>query len=486
MAEITFIDQTVRDGQQSLWGMKMRAKHILPIAEDLGTAGFSCVELTGTTIHTVLVREFKEDPYQGLDLITSRMGSGVAKRAGMRPDTAGFTLQPYSVIDLSVSVMAAHGIDSFWLFDCLFNLDRMERLTTVIGELGAEAVPTISFADSPVHTDEFFAGIARAMASWKHTSAIMFADEAGVLTPERAATLLPAIIEAAGDVPLELHCHNTTGLAPLIYLRGIELGITRIHTCSRPMANGPSLPSAEIMLENITELGHTASLEEGALARVARQVEWVGRREGYELGAPAEYRVKTYTQQMPGGMMGTLKSQLASHGRLDLLGAVLDEVARVRQEFGYPVMATPFSQILGIQSVLNVTTGDRYGIVPDETVLYAMGRFGDPPAPMDQDVKDRILASKRAREMRGWELPQPTLAELRQQHGLHLSDEELLLRVLVPGPAVDAMLAAGPIEQYYPPADESPLVRTLRALANQAEARSVSIRHGGLDLSLAR
>ncbi len=126
MAEITFIDQTVRDGQQSLWGMKMRAAHILPITDDLDRAGFSCIELTGTTIHTVLVREFKEDPYAGLDLITSRMPR-THLRGGMRPDTAGFTLQPYSVIDLSVSVMAAHGIDSFWIFDCLYNLDKMER-----------------------------------------------------------------------------------------------------------------------------------------------------------------------------------------------------------------------------------------------------------------------------------------------------------------------------------------------------------------------
>jgi oxaloacetate decarboxylase (Na+ extruding) subunit alpha len=485
MAEITFIDQTVRDGQQSLWGMKMRAAHILPIADDLDRAGFSCIELTGTTIHTVLVREFKEDPYAGLDLITQRMPR-THLRGGMRPDTAGFTLQPYSVIDLSVSVMAAHGIDSFWLFDCLYNLDKMERLGDVIGELGAEVVPTLSFALSDVHTDEYFADKARAFARWKHVDAIMLADEAGVLTPERAATLLPALIEAVGDIPLEIHCHNTTGLAPLNYLAAVELGITRIHTCSRPMANGPSLPSVEVMAENLTALGHTVNLEKGALESIARHVEFVGRREGYELGVPSEYHVKTYATQLPGGMTGTLKSQLASHGRSDLFDAVLDEISRIRAEFGFPVMATPFSQIIGIQAVLNVTTGQRYGIVPDETVLYAMGMNGTPPAPMDQDVKDRILASPRGRELRDWTLPQPTLEELRQQYGIHLSDEELLLRVLVPGPAVDAMIAAGPVRQDYPRADEHPLVATLRRMTATAEARAVSIRHGGLDLSLRR
>lgn len=485
MAEIQFYDQTLRDGQQSLWGMKMRAKHIVPIADDTDEAGFSCVELTGTTIHTVLVREFKEDPYQGLDAVTSRMPK-TRLRGGMRPDTAGFTLQPYSVIDLSVSVMAAHGINSFWIFDCLYSLDKMERLGDYIGSLGAEVVPTLSFALSDVHTDEYFADKARAFARWKHVDAIMLADEAGVLTPERARTLLPAIIEAAGDVPIELHCHNTTGLAPLNYLIGIELGITRIHTASRPLANGPSLPSTEIMLENVTELGHTTTLNPGALQRMAEHVEFVGRREGYRLGVPAEYSLKTYSTQMPGGMMGTLRAQLAQHGMEDRLQEVLDEVALVRAEFGYPVMATPFSQFIGTQSVLNVTTGTRYGIVADEVILYAMGHFGQPPAPMDQDAKDRILSSKRAAELADWEPPQPSLKELRQQYGIHLSDDELLLRVLVPGPAVDAMIAAGPLDLDYPRAGEHPLVATLREAAATAGTRNVRVRRGDLDISLSR
>jgi oxaloacetate decarboxylase alpha subunit len=485
MAHITFIDQTVRDGQQSLWGMRMRAKEILPIAEDLANSGFSCVELTGTTIHTVLVREFAEDPYQGLDLITGKM-LNVLRRGGMRPDTAGFTLQPYSVIDLSVSVMAKHGINSFWLFDCLFNLDRMERLATVIGQQGHEVVPTISFALSEVHTDEFYADVARKMAAWPHVDAIELADEAGVLTPERASTLLPALVAAVGTVPIELHCHNTTGLAPLVYLKGIEYGITRLHTCNGGLANGPSLPSAEVMRDNILALGHTTNLSDAAFGRIAKHLETVARRNGFELGVPREYSVRNFTNQMPGGMTGTLKAQLAKHGRLDTFDQVEDEVGRIRREFGYPVMATPFAQIIGTQAVINVLTGDRYSVAPDETVLYAMGAYGDPPAPMDPNVMDRIISSKRGLELRNWELPQPSLEELRAQYGgPSLSDEELLLRILVPGPAVDAMVAAGPIEKGYPPADENPLVDTLRRISRTGAA-NVDVHRGDLFLSLHR
>lgn len=485
MAHVTFIDQTVRDGQQSLWGMRMRAKHILPIAGDLNSSGFSCVDLTGTTIHTVLVREYAEDPFQGLDLITAKLPD-VRRRGGMRPDTAAFTLQPYSVIDLSVSVMAAHGVNSFWLFDCLFNLDRMERLATVIGSQGHETVPTISFALTEVHTDAFYADVARRMAAFPHVDAIMLADEAGVLTPERASTLFPALLEAAGNVPIELHCHNTTGLASLLYLKGIELGITRIHTCLGGLANGNSLPSTEMMLDNVHALGHTTDLDDTAFPRIAEHIKFVAKREGFELGVPFEYSVRNYTNQMPGGMTGTLKAQLAQHGRLDLFEKVLDEVGAVRREFGYPVMATPFAQILGTQAMLNVITGDRYSVAPDESVLYAMGAYGNPPAPMDQNVQDRILASKRGRELRTWELPQPTLEELRSQYGgPSLSDEELLMRVLIPETTVDAMVAAGPIDTHYPRADENPLIDTLRRIANSS-VRNVNAHFGNVELSLQR
>ncbi|MBX9472364.1 hypothetical protein [Microcella sp.] len=484
MAEIEFLDQTLRDGQQSLWGMKMRAAHILPVADEFPKAGFLSAELTGTTIQSLLVRDFKENPYEGLDLVTSRM-PGMVLRAGMRPDTANFSLQPYSVIDLSVSVMMKHGINSFWFFDCLYNIDKMERLGEVVSSLGAESVPTATYAESPVHTDEFFADKIREFASWRHTDAIMLADEAGVLTPDRARTLLPAIIEAANGVPIELHVHNTTGLAPLIYLMGIELGITRIHTASRPLANGSSLPSTEVMHENVTELGHTTRLDLTAIDRISEHFEYVGKREGYRLGAVEEFRVKTFTEQMPGGMMGTLRAQLSTHGMEHRLQEVLDEGARVRAEFGYPVMATPFSQFIGTQSVLNITTGERYGLVTDEVILYALGRFGTPPAPMDENARDKILGHKRAKELAAWELPQPSLKELRQQHGIHLTDEELLLRILVPGPAVDAMIAAGPVQTAYPKRDEHPLILALRDAA-ASRAQSVHVRKGELDIQLHR
>jgi oxaloacetate decarboxylase alpha subunit len=149
-------------------------------------------------------------------------------------------------------------------------------------------------------------------------------------------------------------------------------------------------------------------------------------------------------------MTGTLKNQLAQYDMTDRLGEVLEECAVVRQELGYPVSATPFSQLIGIQSVLNIVTGDRYSIVPDEVIIYALGHLGPFAAPLDENVKDRILSSARGKDFASWEPPQPSLKDLRHEYGENLTDEELLLRALIPGPDVDAMKEAGPPRTAYP------------------------------------
>ena len=185
-------------------------------------------------------------------------------------------------------------------------------------------------------------------------------------------------------------------------------------------------------------------------ARIAARFRAVAGREGYEVGVPNEYQVFAYHHQLPGGMTGTLKAQLAQYQMEDRLTEVLEEVVRVRAELGHPISATPFSQLMGIQAVLNVVTAERYSAVPDEVIMYTLGHLGDPPAPLDEQVKDRILNSPRGREFANWEPPQPPLLELRRQYGGdHLSDEELLLRYLVPESDLESTRAAGALRRGY-------------------------------------
>jgi oxaloacetate decarboxylase alpha subunit len=167
--------------------------------------------------------------------------------------------------------------------------------------------------------------------------------------------------------------------------------------------------------------------------------------EGHPLGVPNEYNVFPYHHQLPGGMTGTLKAQLSQYDMTHSFEEVLEEIVRVREDLGHPISATPFSQLMGIQAVLNVVTGERYGTVPDEVMVYVLGHLGEPPAPIDQSVLDRILSTDRGREMQRWEPPQPSIGELKEQYGdRNMTDEELLRRYLVPLQDVEATRAAGP------------------------------------------
>ena len=270
-------------------------------------------------------------------------------------------------------------------------------------------------------------------------------------------------------------------------MKAVELGGTILHTCSRPLADGPSLPSTEQTLENLRWLGHTHSIDESRLPAIAAHCERVAKQEGWLVGVPNEYSVFAYQHHLPGGMTGTLKAQLAQYGMQERLFEVLEECVRVREEMGHAVSATPFSQLIGIQSVLNVATGDRWSVVPDEVIIYLMEKFGTPPAPIDENVRDKVLTSSHGQRFAGWERPQSTLAELREQHGdPKMSDEELLLRYLVPLEDLQAARAAGPVQRTYPFEDTTSLPELLEQALRMRRARHLRVANSDLSLTVRR
>jgi oxaloacetate decarboxylase alpha subunit len=283
-----------------------------------------------------------------------------------------------------------------------------------------------------------------------------------------------------------MHFHNTTGLAPLNYLIAVDLGIDVLHTASDPVANGVSLPSVEQTLANLEHLGHTTGLDHTMLPAMAEHLVSVARSEGYEIGRPAEYDISTYSHQMPGGATGTLKSQLDQHGLTHRLSETLEEAARVHKELGSPVMATPISQLVSIQALLNVTLGKRYASVPDDVVFYVLGRLGTPPGPIDDNVKDKILGTARARELAAWEQPEPTLDDLRQEHGINLTDEELWLRAVMQRSVIDAMRDHGPASMKWRPSPKSPAAALIEAMGNTVCGDSLSYQSADLTFELRR
>jgi pyruvate carboxylase len=239
-------------------------------------------------------------------------------------------------------------------------------------------------------------------------------------------------------LPLEFHSHCNSGLAPLCYLEAIQSGVTTVHTAAAPLANGTSLPAAETVIRNARRLGYSSDLDEDALATVSTHFRKIAEKEGLPIGVPLEYNLFHFEHQVPGGMMTNLTRQLREVGMEHRLDEILEEVVLVRKELGYPVMATPYSQIVGAQAVENVVSGERYKQITDEAIKYVLGHYGEPVAPIDQNVVDRVMNSPRAQQFVNWkpEGYDKSVGALRREIGPELSDDELLLKILIPGKPV--------------------------------------------------
>lgn len=484
MAHVEFLDETMRDGQQSLWGMRMQACMALPAAPLLDRTGFRVIDLTGSHHFEVLIRHCRENPWEMLDLLVASMPNTTI-RSGMRANAAvSFGITPDALMDAWMRQLNEHGCRSFWIYDVLFNIDKMLRLAKVAKEYGSEVAGAIMFTLSPVHTDDYYADKVKKLAQSPDIDTILLYDTAGVLDKERLQSLLPAIIREANTKPIEFHSNNLLGLSAKAYLDAIELGVSIIHTASRPMANGPSVPSTEIMASNLELLGHTHSLDTSLFAPVAEHFEKVGKAAGFPVNQYAEYNVLSLQHQIPGGMVGTLKAQLAQYDMSDKLEEVFSEAAIVRKELGYPCMATPFSQLVGIQAVLNIVTGKRYSTITDEVIQYTAGYYGEPVAPIEPDVLDKIMSAPRAKDVLASPPEHPTIKELRKRYDTN-NDDELILRALVPEADLERMRAAGPIKRTYPLLDSSEL-EFARHLMSLTKAAVLQIRSPGFNLSLRR
>ena len=484
MAHIDFLDETMRDGQQSLWGLRMQAGMALPVSPLIDQTGFHTIDLTGGGMLDVLTRYCRENYFEGLDLLVASMPR-TPLRAGLRANAnVTFGVTPKALMDLWVRRLCAHGMRSFWIYDVLFGIDNMLRLAKVAKEANAQVAGAIMFALSPVHTDAYYAQKAKLLSASPDVDTLLLYDTAGVLDKERLSTLLPGIVKNARGKRIEFHSNNLLGISAKAYLDAIDLGVSIIHTASRPMANGPSVPSTEIMVKNVMLKGHTHGLDTAHFKPVADHFEAVGKAAGFLVNQYAEYDVFSIEHQLPGGMMGTFKAQLANHNMSERLEEVLQETARVRRELGYPGMATPFSQLVGIQAVLNIVTGKRYGTVPDEVVQYAAGFYGESVAPIDSNILDQIMASPRAKEVLRTPPEHPPLAELKKRYGTE-DEDELIMRAFLPEADLQKMRVAGPVKRSYPLLS-TPELEQVRKLMKLTDLPVIEIKSRDLTVSLRR
>jgi oxaloacetate decarboxylase (Na+ extruding) subunit alpha len=482
MARIKLVDVSIRDGNQSIWSATgLNTAQTLEIAPLLERIGLQAIDFSSSTHMGIAVRTHKENPW---DLL--RAMRAATPNTPLQFITTGFRFISWETsspdfMRLAYGCLVRNGIGRFALIDPMHDLPAFLEAARIIHSEGGEVLGGLTYTISQVHDDAFYANFAGEIAASADVARLYIKDPTGLLTPERARTLIPAVRARIGAKPLELHSHCTIGLAPLTYLAAAELGIEALHVAFGPLSNGTSLPSALRVVANLRELGHTVDADAQLLDDATDYFSRLAAAEGLPSGAPQEYDAAFLRHQLPGGAITTTQRQLEELKLQDRLPAVIEETIRVRAELGYPIMVTPFPQIVCTQALLNVIGKERYANVPDQVIRFVLGRFGRPTAPVDPNVMQRILERPRAREVMA-EPPPPSLAELRRKFDAGMSDEEFLLRAVMPADQVDAMLAAGPAPHRYNP-DAPPILKLLRELTRRPAAH-VSIEKPGFRLTL--
>ncbi len=454
---------------------------MLGIAEQMDRCGFEAMEFFVSVMFKKFVRELKQNPWEWIRLGTKRFKqTRLRYHGGLK---GGFEKIPRCVLELVIQRVVAHGITLTRTSNSWNDFSVFKEEVDTLRKLGMETVANLIYSVSPRHTDEYYAKKAREAAAMKPYR-ICFKDVGGLLTPERARSLISIILKNIGDIHLEFHAHCNNTLAPLCYLEAVKLGVKTLHTAVPPLANGSSQPSVFNVAMNARALGYTPMIDEKALRPVRDHFTYIAKREGFPMGKPLEYDHIQYSHQVPGGMISNLRHQLRVVGMEKKIPATLEEAARVRAEFGYPIMVTPLSQFVGSQAAINVIVGERYKEVTDQTIQYALGLWGNEGALlMDPNVKDKILSSPRAKKWEGWIPPNPSIREVRRKlGGRGVSDEELVLRVYAGKDSVKAMLAAGAPKEYLNA--RHPLVTLIGELSQKNDCRQIHIQRKGLSLRL--
>lgn len=481
MREIGIIDTTLRDAHQCLWATRMTTAHMLPVLERMDRAGFTSIDLMGAIQFDVSVRYLKEDPWERVRRVHQKAPNTPFRALIRSKSILSFDVLPDDIVELWVERLHANGFKVIGSFDGLNDVDNIAGGLKLAKRLGAYTFGALSFCESPVHTDELFVRMARDLITDCNVDSIMLKDAGGLLTVDRIRTLVPALKKAIGKIPLELHSHCLTGLAPLVYLEAVKLGVDQLHTSISPLANGAAQPATQTISRNLRSMGYAVNVNDTLVDEVGEHFSRIAKNEGLPIGVPMEYDAFHYEHQIPGGMLSNFKSQLAHAGLSHKFDELLHECALVRKELAWPIMITPFAQIVGTQAVLNVMHGERYRVVPNEVKKYVLGYYGKLLGPVDPEVLDRIV-NNGSKEIALEPAPLSSAVPALRDKYANASDDERLLRYMFSGRQVDDMLAAGPMQTHYN--FGIPIVDLLKELIKAPKSGRVYLSKGGLQLEL--
>lgn len=396
MKKVQFTETALRDASQSLIATRLSYDKMEPILATMDKAGYYSAEVWGGATFDVCLRFLNEDPWERLRKIRAGMPNTKLQMLLRGQNILGYKHYSDDIVRRFVRCSVKNGIDIIRIFDALNDVTNLKVAIEETVKSGAIASGTISYTTSPVHTLENYVKMVNEMVEMG-VGSICIKDMAGILTPQRAYDLVSAIKDAQPDLPLVMHTHCTTGMAFMTYLKGVEAGADVIDTAISPFSGGTSQPATETLFCALREMGYDVSLDEKTLYKIADYFKPI-RAEYLKNGTLNPISMGTDTQclnyQIPGGMLSNLLSQLKSLNALDKFDEALKETPNVRKDMGYPPLVTPTSQLIGTQAVQNVLAGERYKNVGAELKAYCRGEYGKTPAPIDPEIRAKILAGE--------------------------------------------------------------------------------------------
>ena len=475
--KVRLIDVTIRDGHQCLWATRMTTAMMKEIAPKLDEAGFEAIDLVGGAVFDGCVRFLREDPWERMRILNTWV-----TKTPLIIHTRGqslFTFEFFAddIVELAAERFAANGMRYHTVYDALNDIRNLEIPIRAARGHGIHVVPGLVYTHSPVHTDEYYVRKTKELMAIG-VDGVYIKDPSGLLTPERIATLVPAMKKALGDLPLQLHTHCLSGLAPYVALQAVEHGVDTVHTATSTLANGASHPPTELFTRNCRRRGHDVDIDLGPIEEVAQRLQFIAEHEDKPVGKPLEYDEFHFHHQVAGGMISNLHHQLETVGLQDRIEEILEEAGRVRADLGHPIVVSPFAQYIVTQSVLNVMGQDqgrdRYSTVPDEVRLYVRGGYGEIAGKIDQNLYDRITAGAEPITERPGALVAPALGRIRKSRGPFASDDDLLLAAFYDDTQYDALKEAGAIGTDYP-IMRTPLLTLVKELAERPAIKSFHI-----------
>lgn len=439
MSAIKITETIFRDAHQSLIATRMRTKDMLPIAEKMDKVGFHALEVWGGATFDACLRFLKEDPWERLRALRKAFKNTKLQMLLRGQNLLGYKNYPDDVVEEFVKKSIENGIDIIRIFDALNDVRNLEKSIEATKKYGGHAQVAISYTTSPVHNIEYYVNLAKEMEKMGADS-ICIKDMSGILLPYVAEELVSELKKNI-SVPLEIHSHFTSGIANQTYMKAIEAGVDIIDTAMSPLGMGTSQPATEPMIASLQGTKYYPDIDMDLLLEITEYFKDLRERyekEGLLNNKVLSVDVRTLKYQVPGGMLSNLVSQLQGQGALDRFEEVLEEVPKVREDLGYPPLVTPMSQIVGTQAVLNILSGERYKMVPNEVRNYVKGLYGKPTVPIKEDIKKKIIGDEEVYTGRPADLLEPVLEKYKKEISEYIEqDEDVLTYALFPNVALD-------------------------------------------------